>query len=114
MKVKVFLLFNTLLKVNVLKLLRKYSNSLLLLRYCTTLQLANVILHIVKVILHIVNVLLHVVHVILRTVNIIIHIVNVFLHVAGCILHVINVVVPSIWSNLFPAGAAWFVIPDQP
>src|SRR6218665_90732 len=39
LKVKVFPFLNTSLKVNVglLKLLLKYSNALLLLRYCTTL-----------------------------------------------------------------------------
>src|SRR6218665_680292 len=37
LKVKVFPFFNTSLKVKVLKLLLKYSNALLLLRYCTTL-----------------------------------------------------------------------------
>jgi len=38
LKVKVFPFFNTSLKVNVLKLVLKYSNALLLLRYCTTLK----------------------------------------------------------------------------
>jgi len=33
--------FNTLLKVKVLKLLLKYSNALLLLRYCTTLPFSH-------------------------------------------------------------------------
>ena len=37
LKVKVFPVFNTLLKVKVLKLVLKYSNALLLLHYCTTL-----------------------------------------------------------------------------
>jgi len=37
LKVKVFPFFSTSLKVKVLKLLLKYSNALLLLRYCTTL-----------------------------------------------------------------------------
>jgi len=37
LKVKVFPFLNTSLKVKVLKLLLKYSNALLLLRYCTTL-----------------------------------------------------------------------------
>ena len=41
LNVKVFLFFNTSLKVKVLKLLLKYSNALLLLRYCTTLQLLH-------------------------------------------------------------------------
>ena len=38
LKVEVFPFFNTSLKVKVLKLLLKYNNALLLLRYCTTLQ----------------------------------------------------------------------------
>ena len=38
LKVKVFTFFSTSLKVKVLKLLLKYSNVLLLLRYCTTLE----------------------------------------------------------------------------
>src|SRR6218665_2260733 len=38
LKVKVFPFLNTSLKVKVLKLLLKYSNVLLLLRYCTTLM----------------------------------------------------------------------------
>src|SRR6218665_567622 len=37
LKVKVFPFFSTSLKVKVLKLLLKYNNALLLLRYCTTL-----------------------------------------------------------------------------
>ena|SRR6218665_862319 len=37
LKVKVFPFFSTSLKVKVLKILLKYSNALLLLRYCTTL-----------------------------------------------------------------------------
>src|SRR6218665_3777748 len=37
LKVRVFPFFSTLLTVKVLKLLLKYSNALLLLRYCTTL-----------------------------------------------------------------------------
>src|SRR6218665_1077404 len=45
LKVKVFPFFNTSLKVKVLKLLLKYSNALLLLRYCTTLVLTRSILH---------------------------------------------------------------------
>jgi len=39
LKVKVFPFFNTSLKVKVLKVLLKYSNALILLRYCTTLCL---------------------------------------------------------------------------
>jgi len=42
LKVKVFPSFNTSLQVKVLKLLLKYSNALLLLRYCTTLELEEV------------------------------------------------------------------------
>ena len=38
LKVKVFPFFITSLKVKVLKLLLKYSNALLILRYCTTLH----------------------------------------------------------------------------
>src|SRR6218665_7833 len=41
LKVKVFLFFNTSLKVKVLKLLLKYSNALLLLRYCRSTTLTS-------------------------------------------------------------------------
>ena len=42
LKVKVFPIFDTSLQVKVLKLWLQYSNALLLLRYCTTLELRYV------------------------------------------------------------------------